>query len=76
MRENIFYIAKTHSKAINKYMQYYNVNKLSKFITYLDTKYLYGWTMSQGFPNSGFKWLNQEEINNFDVKSIEQSNPI
>ena len=76
IREGTSYIAKRHCKANNKYMQYYGVNKLSKFITYLDASNLYGWAMSQCSPNSGFKWLNQEEINSFDVNSIEENNPI
>ena len=31
-----------------------DVNKLSKFITYLDVNNLYGWAMSQYLPYSGF----------------------
>ena len=38
--------AKRHSKANNKYMQSYDVNKASKFITYLDANNLYGLAMS------------------------------
>ena len=36
MRGGISYIAKRYSKANNKYMQSYDANKPSKFITYLD----------------------------------------
>ena len=32
--------------------------------------------MSQYLSYSGFKWLNQEEINRFDVKSIEKNSSI
>ena len=32
--------------------------------------------MSQYLPCSGFKWLNQEEINKFDVNSIGENSPI
>ena len=39
-----------------------DVNKLSKFITYLDVNNLYGQAMSQYLPYSGFKCLNQIEI--------------
>ena len=70
MRGGIFYIAKRYSKADNKYMKSYDVNKLSKFITYLDANNLYGWEMSQYFPYGGFEWLSKEEIKNFDVNSI------
>ena len=57
MRGCISYIAKRHSKANNKYMQSYDVNKPSKLIMYFDENNLYGWAMSQYLPHSGFKWL-------------------
>ena len=37
---------------------------------YLDPNNLYGWTMSQYFPYSEFKWLNQIEINKFDLNFL------
>ena len=67
MRGGISYIAKTQSRASNKYLQSYNVNKPSKFIAYQDANNLYGWTMSQYLPCSGFKWLSQKEIDRFDA---------
>ena len=51
-------------------MKCYDEYKGSKFIMYLDVKNLYGWAMSQYLLYSGFKWLNREEINTFDVNSI------
>ena len=47
MRGGISYIAKRHSKANNKYMQYYDSSKRSKYINYLDANNLYDWAMSQ-----------------------------
>ena len=41
-RGGIFYIAKRYSKVNNKYMQFYDDKKLSKYITYLDANNLYG----------------------------------
>ena len=61
MRGGISYIAKRHSK----------VNK--KYITYLDANNLYGWAMSQYLPCSGFKWLNQKEINDFCLNSVNEN---
>ena len=55
MRGGISYIAKRHSKANNKYMECYDSNKKSKYITYLDASNLYGWAMSQYLPYSGLK---------------------
>ena len=65
MSAGISYIAKRFSKANNKYMQFYDNRKPSKYITYLDANNLYAWTVSQYLPYSGFKWLNQNEIDKF-----------
>ena len=67
MRGGISYIAKRQSKANNKLIQSYDVNKPSKFTMYLDANNLYGWAMSQYLPYGGFKWLNQKEIDKFDL---------
>ena len=49
-RGGISYIAKRYAKANNKYMNYYDPEKPSTFITYLDMNNLYGWTMSEYLP--------------------------
>ena len=72
----ISYIAKRHSEANNKYMQSYDYKKPCKYITYLDVNNLYGWAMSQYLPNSGFKWLNQKEIDKFCLNSIDKNSSI
>ena len=73
MRGGISYIAKRYSKANNKQMQSYDVNKPTKFSTYLDANNLYGWAMSQYLPYSGFIGLNQKEINRSDENLIEEN---
>ena len=73
MRGGISCTAKRYSKANNKYMKSYDDSKPSKYITYLDINNLYGWTMSQYLPYSGFNWLNQKEINGFDVNLITEN---
>ena len=70
MRGSISYIAKRFSQANNKYMQFYDHKKTNKHITYLDASNLYGWAMSQYLPHGEFKWLNQKEIDKFNVNSI------
>ena len=64
------------SKANNKYIKCYDSGKESKYITYLDANNLYGWALSQYLPYSEFKWLNQKEIDRFDVDSIGENSPI
>ena len=57
-------------------MKCYDISKESKFIVYLDANNLYGWAMSQYFPQSGFKWLNQKEIDKFHVNSIGKNSSV
>ena len=57
-------------------MQSYDVNKPTKFSTYLDANNLYGWAMSQYLPYSGFIGLNQKEINRSDENLIEENSHI
>ena len=46
LREGISYIAKRYARANNNYMNDYDPEKESTFITYLDMNNLYGWVMS------------------------------
>ena len=46
MRRSISYIARSHSKANNKYMKCYDSSEESKFIMYLDANNLYGWAIA------------------------------
>ena len=71
MRGGIFYIAKRHSKANNKYMECYDSTKERKYIVYLDANNLHGWAISLCLPYNGFKWINQTEIDRFDVDPID-----
>ena len=67
---DISYIAKRHSKANNKYMEFYDGREEIKYITYRDASNLYGWRMGAYLPYSGFKWLNQKEISDFSLVNI------
>ena len=76
MRGGIYYIAKRHSEATNKYMKFYDEYKENEYIMYLDANNLYGWAMSQYLPYSGFKWLIQKETYGFNINSIEENSSI
>ena len=67
LRGGISYIAKRYARANNKYMNDYDPEKPSTFITYLDMNNLYGWAMSENHPYGEFEWL--ENTDEFDVNS-------
>ena len=69
-RGGISYIAKRYAKANNKYMNDYNPEEPSTFITYLDKNNLYGWAMSEYLPYGEFKWL--KNVDGFDVNSVNE----
>ena len=69
-RGGISYITKRYAKANNKYMNGYNPEKISTFITYLDENSLYGWTKSEYLPYEKLEWL--ENVDEFDVMSINE----
>ena len=76
MRGGTSYIAKIHSKAMNKYMECYDSSSKSKYITYLDANNLYGWAMSQYLPYRGLKWLNQKRNFDFCLSSVCENSSI
>ena len=47
------------------------VKKVNKILMQIN-----GWAMSQILPYSRLKWLNQKEINNFCLNSIEKNSSI
>ena len=44
---------------------FYNPTKDSKFISYLDANNLYGWAMSKQLPTYGFKWMTDDELDDW-----------
>ena len=50
-------VSQPYSKANNKYMKDFDENKESAYIQYFDANNLYGWSVSQPLPVSGFKWV-------------------
>ena len=77
MKGGISYIAKRHSKANIKCMEYYDSSsKESIYISYLDANSLFGQATSQYLPYGGFKWLNQKEISDFYLNSISENSSI
>ena len=63
-----------HAKANNKYMQNYNKDIISSYLTYLDANSLYGWAMSQKLPINGFKWVEKSKLSRFNERFIRNYN--
>lgn len=70
IRGGISQCSKRSATANNIFMSNYDKNKPSIFITYLDATNLYGAAMSNILPLDNFKWLTEEEINNFRLTEI------
>ena len=73
-RGAISYIAKRYAKANNKYINDYDSNKQSTFITYLDKNNLYGWAMSEYLPYGEFEWL--KSVDELDIMSVNKKSDV
>ncbi|KAK5647058.1 hypothetical protein RI129_005522 [Pyrocoelia pectoralis] len=61
---------KRKSIANNEFVPDYDPSQPKTFIQYLDVTNLYGKSMTEYLPHSGFRWLNEIEIQNFNVFDI------
>ena len=52
----------------------YDLNKQSKFITYLGKNNLYGWSISEYLPYREFEWL--KNVYKLDVMSINEKRDV
>jgi len=52
------------------------MSKPIEHLIYWDANNLYGWVMSQYLPNSNFKWLDAEQLDQFDVTNIDNEHYI
>ena len=74
IRGGICHSIHRYAKANNKYMKNYNNKEEPSYIQYLDANNLYGWAMSKKLPVNGFKWINNNEINEDFIKTYDENN--
>src|SRR6218665_540229 len=67
IRGGISTISNRYGKANNKYLSddKFDSNTPSTLVTYADANNLYGWDMSKPLPTNGFKWISDDELNNW-----------
>ena len=66
IRGGIAIISHRHAKANNEYMgTEFDPAEESKFISHLDANNRYGWAMSKQLPTSGFKWMTDNELDDW-----------
>jgi hypothetical protein len=66
VRGGVSTISHRYGKANNKYMgAAFDSSQPSTFIPYLDANNLYGWAMSKPLPTHGFKWMSDDELNDW-----------
>ena len=51
-------------------MKNYDKNIESSYLEYVDANNLYGQTISQKLPVDGFKWVEKDDLSNFDDSFI------
>ena len=76
MRGDISVITHRHAKANNPLMEDYNPGEPTSYILYLDANNLYAWAMSQPLPVGEFKWMPEEQLNQFDVTQVLDDAPV
>ena len=68
IRGGVSMISNRYRKANNKYMGKSFIKKdPSKYIMYLDANNFYGWAMSKPVPTHGFKWMEKNELETWEL---------
>ena len=71
VRGGVATISNRFSRANNSMVPGYDETKPTSYIMYLDMVNLYSYSMSLPLPVGDYKFLDQEEIDNFDIPSVD-----
>ncbi len=70
IRGGISVITKKYAEANNKYLKQYNPDLPSRYLVYLDCNNLYGGSMAEPMPFSGFHWITVDRFLSETEKKI------
>ena len=73
IRGGICHSIHRYAKTNNKYMKNYNNNEESSYIQYLDANNLYGLAMFKKLPVNGFKWTDNDKIDEEFIKNYNEN---
>ena len=73
IRGGIYHSIHRYARANNKYIKNYNNNEESSYIQYLDANNLHGRAMSKKLPVNGFKWIDNNIINEEFIKNYNEN---
>jgi hypothetical protein len=73
IRGGVSQISNRYQKANNSYLQDYDPSQPTTFLQYLDANNLYGWAMVQPLPVRDFIFMEEKDIESFDVMSIPEN---
>ena len=75
MRGGIATISQRHAVANNPCLEDYDANKPHNFITYLDANSLYATAQCEPLPLGDFRFLDNSEIEDFELMAIQPESP-
>ena len=72
IRGGVSTITHRHATANNILAENFDSSHPSTHLIYWDANNLYGWAMSKSLPTHNFRWLNENEIEDFNIEKIEE----